>query len=80
MSIDKPERQFQNVPRKLSREKINEILRKYPNVKLDRGDQHFVIERDGKTTFNPTWEKIPYADGTKKPIEAEIEKSIQGDT
>ena len=61
---------------KLSKDRIDELLKQFPGMKLDSCGQHFVIKHYGKdgrwlyTDFVPTWKQIPQ--GEKLTVEIEI--------
>lgn len=80
---EQPENILKNMPNILSNEEIQDLLKKYPGIKLDEGNQHFVVEQRNeqgeiiRSVFIPTWEKIPREKGEAIKIEEELKRNLR---
>ncbi|MBI2023552.1 hypothetical protein HYT01_03260 [Candidatus Giovannonibacteria bacterium] len=67
---------------KLPSEEVKKLIKKYPQVKLDEGNQHFMVEHTDEngnwrsTDMIPTWKEIPREKGEAVPIEKEIRDAL----
>jgi hypothetical protein len=73
----------ESAPRKLTKNEIAELLKKYPGVKLSDGGEFFMIEHKNEkgewfsTDMIPVWEKIPRKDVPAVPIEEELKSALE---
>ena len=79
MSKEQPKKiESEQAKERLSPADIKKIMGKYKNLKLDKGGQHFMIERHDekgnwvRTDMIPTWTEIPRAHGKDVEIEEEL--------
>lgn len=80
MSKEQRENILENMLNRLSDEEINELVKKHPGLKLDEGNQHFVVEQKNergeitRSVFIPTWKRMPKEEGGPVRIEEELNK------
>ncbi len=77
--INQREHSKRELPVKLNREEILEILKKFNDVRINTDEhlEYFSIHlKNGKIIRIPKWRYILYANGTKIDIEDEIKNTL----
>lgn len=81
--VEKKEKNMlESMGRKLTKSEIEELLKKYPGVKLSEGGEFFMIEHKNEkgewvsTDMIPVWEKLPRKDAAAVPIEEELKNAL----